>query len=92
MTRDMRPIFEPGAIEHLLRNWTPEQIAAASVSRKCIASALCFFGRMDGYSDPATYAPQGMIDHIRMRVTESPAYDEWAASRPVVPFVDKSAE
>ncbi len=78
MAADLRPHFEPGEVDHLLRNWTPEHITAAGVSRECIVAALCFFGRMDDYGDPATYAPEGIIEHIRMRVAENPGYDQWS--------------
>ena len=70
MPKETRAIFEPGEGDHLLRNWTSVDIAAAGGSHECTAAAPRFFGRMDGYSDSAGWPPEGTIEHITMRIAE----------------------
>jgi hypothetical protein len=72
---EILPSFTEAKLADLLQRWTPDQIAAAGVSRECIAACMCFFGRMDDYGDPRTYQPQFIIKHTRTRVAEDAGYD-----------------
>lgn len=77
MSIDTRPQFSDADREAFLGHWTEAEIASTCASWQCIASFLGYIERVS--ETPPREADKAMvIKHIKMRLAEDPAYDEWA--------------